>query len=92
MATIPKDCCGTDIPALCIASRKRQHLREDALREATVILTLPTLAPTSVKKWEHEQSVVGTDVLVREVTPLQEKMTYKKNAMHKVNTCSSACC
>ena len=94
MATIPKDCCGTDIPILCIASLKRQHIPDNNLREAAAVVTLPTLAPTSaVMKWEHERvSVVGTDVPVREVVPLQEKMTYDKNAVHKVSTCSSACC
>ena len=32
MATIPKDCCGTDIPVLCIASLKRQGLSDNIPR------------------------------------------------------------
>ena len=83
MATIPKDCCGTDIPVLCIVSLKRQGLSDDILREATVVASLPSSTPNSVREWEHKP-VLGTDVLMREVTPSEEKMTYKKNALHKV--------
>lgn len=84
MAAIPVECCGADVPALCIVSRKRQDLPDDNLRGSNPIVTSPSLTPSCVREWEH-YPVLETDVLVREVIPSEEKITYKKNSLHKVN-------